>query len=101
MVCGCFSNSGVVTLTIIDGIMDSKKYKGILDSCLIESADLMNLPDFTFQQDNDPKHTSVYTKEYFKDRRMEVMTWPAWSPDMTRLRVSLEFFEEKNKGKKP
>ena len=75
MVWGCFVNSGVGKLTIIDGIMDSKKYTRILDSCLIESADLMNLPDFTFQQDNDPKHTSVFTKEYFTDRKIKVMTW--------------------------
>jgi hypothetical protein len=70
---GCFSNSGVGKIMIIDRIMDSKKYTRILDSCLIESADLMNLPDFTFQQDNDPKHTSVYTKAYFIDRRIKVM----------------------------
>ncbi len=66
---GCFSNSGIGKITTIDGIVDSKKYTRIHDSCLVESADLMYLPGFIFQQDIHPKNSSAFTKEYFSDKK--------------------------------
>jgi hypothetical protein len=55
----------------------------------------MNLPDFTFQQDNDPKYTLVFTKEYFTDRRIKVMTWPAQSPGMNPIEHFWDFLKKK------
>jgi hypothetical protein len=47
-------------MTIIDGIMDSKKYRRILDSCFIESSDIMNSPNLFF---NKIMNQSVQNKE--------------------------------------
>jgi hypothetical protein len=46
--------------------MDSKKYVNILSNNLKASASVMELENFIFQQDNDPKHTSKLAKKFLE-----------------------------------
>lgn len=85
MVWACFSSKGVGKLTIIDGIMNAEEYCRILDSCLFESSRKLGMPNFVFQQDNDPKHTSAHVKGYMTDRKIISMSWPPQSPDMNPI----------------
>jgi hypothetical protein len=49
----------------IEGKMNGAKYREILDENLLQSAqDLRLMRRFTFQQDNDPKHTAKRTQEW-------------------------------------
>ncbi|MGH0116091.1 UNVERIFIED_CONTAM: hypothetical protein FKN15_023124 [Acipenser sinensis] len=60
MLWGCFSSAGTGKLVRIEGKMDGAKYREILEENLFQSArDLGLVQRFTFQQDNDPKHTGV------------------------------------------
>jgi len=61
---GCFGRNGVGMLKVIDGIMDRYVYVNILKHNLKNSANMLELKNYKFQQDNDPKHTSQHTKEY-------------------------------------
>ncbi len=37
---------------------------------------------FTFQHDNDSKHTAKLTKQWLKEKRVNILAWPSQSPDL-------------------
>ena len=56
--------AGTGKLVRIDGMMDGAKYREILEGNLFQSSrDLRLGRRFTFQQNNDPKHTAKATLE--------------------------------------
>jgi transposase len=88
MVWGCISYHGVGKLVFIEETMDAALYVNILANNLQESAELMGLDAFIFQQDNDPKHTSKLAKAYFEDEQVPVLSWPPQSPDMNPIEAA-------------
>ncbi|KAJ8361428.1 hypothetical protein SKAU_G00179530 [Synaphobranchus kaupii] len=59
--------AGTGRLVLIEGKMNAAKYTEILEENLLQSAvDLRLGRRFTFQHDNDPKHTAKRTKEWLR-----------------------------------
>jgi len=86
MVWGCMATNGVGNLTFIPGKMDKEVYQGILELNLRSSAKKLKLGrKFTFQQDQDPKHTAKTTKSWFINHKIDVMEWPPQSPDLNPI----------------
>ena len=82
MLWGCFSVAGTRRLVRIEGKMSRAKYRHVFDKNLLQSAqDLILGRRFTFQQDNDPKHTAKTTQEWLWDESLNVLEWPSQSPD--------------------
>ncbi len=86
MLWGCFSAAGTGRLVAIEGKMNAAKYRDILDENLLQSAQDLRLGRrFTFQQDNDPKHTAKITKEWLHNNSVTVLEWPRQSPDLNPI----------------
>ena len=85
MVWGCFSANGVGDIHIIKDTLTSAKYVRILSDHMVPSARRLIGPKYVFQQDNDPKHTANNTKKWFQDKKIELLDWPAQSPDLNPI----------------
>jgi hypothetical protein len=87
MLWGCMSWEGVGHACKIEGRMDANCYVDILEDELQKSIDYFEKDpeEVIFQQDNDPKHTSKKAKEWFQNHGMEVLEWPAQSPDLNPI----------------
>ena len=60
MLWGCFSSAGTGALVRIEVNMDEAKYRKIPEENLLPSSRKLKLGQkFTFQHDNDPKHTAT------------------------------------------
>ena len=91
MVWGCVAGQGMGRLHQIDGIMCSTNYVEILKKSYLRTLKDYDLkhsrPErVLFQQDNDPKHTSKVTKDFFAKRRIKVLDWVPSSPDMNIIK---------------
>ncbi|KAG2463554.1 TC1A transposase, partial [Polypterus senegalus] len=86
MLWGCFSAARIGRLVAIEGKMNAAKYRDILDKNLLQNAkDLRLGRRFTFQQDNNPKHTHKITKEWLHNNSVTVLEWPSQSPDLNPI----------------
>ena len=69
MLWGCFLVAGTGRLIRIRA-----KYREILDENLLQSAQDFRLGRrFTFQQDNDPKHTAKTMQEWLRDKSLNAL----------------------------
>ncbi|CAJ0591055.1 unnamed protein product [Cylicocyclus nassatus] len=69
--------------------MDRFGYKRILEEVMNPPLRTLEaeLPDvnWTFQQDNDPKHKSRVVSEWFEKNGIITLPWPAQSPDLNLI----------------
>ena len=86
MVWGCFAAHGVGELVLIDGIMDQYQYIEIVETAVVRSAELLfRSQNWTFQQDNDPKHTANNTMNTMRRLQIPLEDWPSQSPDLNPI----------------
>ena len=71
----------------VEGRMKADYYVQILEQGLLESMENSGIPagNIIFQQDNDPKHTSNLATDFFNAHGIQVLDWPAQSPDLNPI----------------
>lgn len=91
LVWGCFSFAGTGDLCRVQGAMKKENYLEILRNHAVPSGLRIIGNNFTFMQDNDPKHTAKVCKDYLREQQdqntLKVMTWPPQSPDLNPIEL--------------
>uniref|UniRef100_A0A8C5PJ22 Transposase n=1 Tax=Leptobrachium leishanense TaxID=445787 RepID=A0A8C5PJ22_9ANUR len=86
MLWGCFASAGTGKLQHVQGTMNSLQYQEILDDNVMQSVTNLRLGRrWTFQQDNDPKHTSKSTRAWLQIKGWNILEWPSQSPDLNPI----------------
>jgi transposase len=107
MMWGCITYAGVGYGCHIEETMDADVYRHILETSFKDTLEYWGLSkqSVIFQHDNDPKHTSKKVKEWFVKEGIQVLAWPAQSPDLNpiehvwrHLKLKLARYETKAKG---
>ena len=81
-----FSSRDWGGLVRVEGKLNGAKYRDILNENLVQSAQGLRLGKwFTFQQDNDPKHTAKTRQEWLRDNSVNFLEWPSQSPDLNPI----------------
>jgi transposase len=81
---GCFSKMGLGPLVVLDGSMTAEKYIGLLEDVLLPELEAAGGP-MVFMQDNAPCHKAKVVMDFFNNHQVDVMEWPAQSPDMNPI----------------
>ena len=81
---GCFSKHEFGPLVAVEGILNSKKYKELLEKYLLPIFEKSNR-QLIFMQDNAPIHKSKLVTDFLADNGIPVLQWPAQSPDLNPI----------------
>lgn len=85
MVWGAFSAAGKSVLAVLEGRQDNVRYQRTLEQFLLPFARANHPAGYVFQQDNASIHTASGTKIWFQTHSIDVMPWPAKSPDLNPI----------------
>ena len=87
MVWETFTAAGVGELIRCETSINAKNYIQILEKGLLPSVQKLGIfHNIIFQHDNVPTHTAKVTKKWPADNSIDVMCWPAQSPDLNPIK---------------
>src|SRR6266498_4784495 len=80
-----FSVYEIISFHMFIQNMDGWLYHKILTEHLFENASRIMPSRWTFQQDNDLKHTAKETSRLLQNRVLVVLNWPSYSSDLNLI----------------
>lgn len=85
MVWGAIGYYGKSDIAFLEGNQNSEKYQATLHDFLLPRAAEIGGQNWIFMQDNAPIHASASTLAWLDEREIEVLPWPARSPDLNPI----------------
>ncbi len=102
MVWGCISAYGMGSLHVLEGTMNAERYIKVLEQHMLPSRrHLFQGRPFVFQQDNAKPHTAAITTVWLRSRRVQVLNWPACSPDLSPIENIWHTIKRKKHQRRP
>lgn len=77
-----FSRQGIVSCVRMHGSVTGSSYAELLQSRVFPAARARHRDGFIYQHDNAPAHASHLVRDLFDRDEIELLSWPALSPDL-------------------
>ena len=87
MVWAAFCFHGKTPICFITAKMNARNYEDLLEDILIEFSEGLPTENWIFQQDNAAIHTARSVKQWFQEKNIRVLDWPARSPDLNPIEI--------------
>ena len=81
----CFSSLGVGYLIWLKETIYRFLYLHILGEIILHYAERKMPLNCQFQQDNEPKQTSIQVRTWLTAKKIDLMIWPSRSPDLISI----------------
>lgn len=85
MIWAAFGYHGKSEIHFINERLNAQGYCKLLQTNLLDKAQICGGANWLFQQDNAPIHRAKLTSTWFSQRQINVMNWPSLSPDLNPI----------------
>ncbi|CAF4153084.1 unnamed protein product [Rotaria sp. Silwood2] len=100
----CISGAARGPLVMYSGNVNGSAYIKIIEEALpmfIENTFDPSNKNWAFMPDNAPPHISKYVMKWCKDNQIDVLKWPATSPDLNRIENLWDHIDKELRKMKP